>query len=87
MITSEICSGLCGEVNLMVSLVVRMEANRTAPLGPTFAPRTWPPEPAIKTCSGPTAPGGRWIVIRPTVRGRRQPMVRTGCVSMPLAVK
>ena len=35
--------------------------------------------------AGPSAPGGRWIVIRRTVRGCRQPMVRTGCASMGLA--
>jgi hypothetical protein len=83
----EICSGPCCGVNVIVSLVVRMGANRTAPLGPTFAPRTWPPEPAMKTWSGPAEPGGRWIVIRRTVRGRRQPMVRMGCASVALAVQ
>jgi hypothetical protein len=83
--TPEICNGTWSGVNLIVSLVVRIGANRTTPPGPTLPPRACPPEPAIRTCSRPSASGGRWIVIRRTVRGCRQPMVRIGCASVILA--
>ena len=86
-ITPEICNGARNGVNLMTSFVVRIGANRTTPLGPTLPPRTWPCDPAIRTCSSPTASGGRWIVILRTVRGRRQLMVRMGCASVVLAVQ
>jgi hypothetical protein len=86
-VTSDICNGTWSGVNLIVSLVVRIGANRTIPRGPTSPPRAWPPEPAIRTCSRPSASGGRWIMILRTVRGFRQLMVRMGCASVLLAVQ
>ena len=87
MVTSVIWSGPCNGVNLIASRRVRIGANRTTPDGPTLPPRTWPPEPAISTCSRPWSSGVRCTVIRCTAIRCRQPTVSTGCASVVLAIQ
>ncbi len=86
-VTPEICSGACAGVNLNASALVRIGAKRSTPDGPSTPPRAWPRAPETRTGSGPSAPGGRWIVTMRTVRRCRQEMVSTGWASPGLAIQ
>ena len=68
-------------------MLVRIGAKRRTPEEPTVPPRAWPAEPESRTCSGPDAPGGRWIVTERTVRSFPQLIVSDGRASKGLAIQ
>ncbi len=74
-------------MNLNVSSFVSIGANLRAPVGPTVPPRTWPPDPKIRTCSRPDAPGGRWIVTWPTFKRCAHRILSIGCASRGPAIQ